>query len=92
MQLTVELDDAGQVSTVAHLAEIISLSRENDPAKMRALCPRDTIEAVRDLMEAFDNVLTHMDTPHSVSKEDGELANSLAHRMQGIGESILQMK
>jgi hypothetical protein len=92
MQLTIECKDAGQIATIAHLAEMVSLSHKNGVADMKTLYPHDVICAVRDLMEAFDDVLSHIDSPYICSEEDGKLANSLAYRLQGIGERILEMK
>jgi len=92
MQLTIEFEDAAQIATIAHLAEIMSLSRKSDTSQMRALYPTDVIRTVRDLLESFDRVLNYMDSPYVVSEEDGKLAGSLAYRMQGIGERILEMK
>jgi hypothetical protein len=92
MQLTVEFDDADQIATLAHLAEIIDLSRKNDTDKMHTLYPRSVIDAVRSLMEAFDNVLSHIDSPYEVSENVGNDAGSLAHRMREISGHILEMK
>lgn len=92
MQLTVEFEDADQIATLAHLAEILSLSRNNvDDIHFGSINPADVINSVRDLLEAFDDVLNHMDSPYSGSDEDGKLAGSLACRMQEISEQILEM-
>lgn len=92
MQLTIEFNDADQIATIAHLSEIMMLSRKNAVDAMKALYPHDVICAVRALMEAFDDVLSHIDSPYECSIEDGKLAGSLAYRIQGIGERILEMK
>ena len=92
MQLTVELEDADQIATLANIAEIMKLSRKNDADKMSGLYPRDVIDAVRNLMEAFDDVLSHIDPPYAVSDDIGKDAGSLAHRMQVIGERISGLK
>lgn len=92
MQLTVEFEDADQIATLAHLAEILSLSRNNvDDIHFGSINPADVINSVRDLLEAFDDILNHMDSPYSGSDEDGKLASSLACRMQEISEQILEM-
>lgn len=91
MHLTIEFNDADQIATIAHLAEIMMLSRKNAVDDMKALYPHDVISAARALMEAFDDVLSHIDSPYECSVEDGKLAGSLAYRMQGIGERILEM-
>ena len=92
MQLTVEFEDADQIATLAHLAEILSLSRNNkEDAHLGSIYPGDVINSVRDLLEAFDDVLNHIDSPYACSVEDGKLAGSLAYRMQGISERILEM-
>ena len=92
MQLTVDFENADQIATFAHLAEIMDLSRKNDADKMSGLYPRDVIDAVRNLMEAFDVVLSHINSPYAVSDNVGKDAGSLVHRMQEIGERILNMK
>jgi hypothetical protein len=92
MQLTIEFDHADQIADIAHLAEIMSLSRKNDTVQMHALYPRDIISSVTALIESFDEALNYIDSPYVCSEEDGKLAGSLACRMQEIGQRILEMK
>jgi hypothetical protein len=91
MKLTVELEDADQIATLAHLAEILALSRNDQDNRMGSIYPGDVINSVRDMLEAFDVVLNYIDSPFSISVEDGKIAGSLAYRMQGISERILEM-
>ena len=92
MQLTVDFENADQIATLAHLAEIMDLSRKNDADKMSGLYPRNVIDAMSNLIEAFADVLSHIDSPYAVSDDIGKDAGSLAHRMQEIGRRILEMK
>jgi hypothetical protein len=43
-------------------------------------------------LDALDHVLDHIDSPYQVSQSVGGEASTLAHRMQTIGQRILDMK
>ena len=92
MQLTVEFDDASRIAALAQIAEIMELSYKDDVDAIRCIYPRDIISAVDVFLNALDNVLTYIDSPYQVSQSVGSEASTMAHRMQTIGQRILDMK
>lgn len=92
MQLTVEFENANRIAALAQIAEIMELSYKDDVDAIRGIYPRDIISAVDVFLNALDNVLTYIDSPYQVSQLVGSEASTMAHRMQTIGQRILDMK
>ena len=92
MQLTVEFDDASRIAALAQLAEMMELTHKGDSDAIRGIYPLDIISVTNRFLDAFDNVLDHIDSPYQVSQSVGGEASTLAHRMLTIGQRILDMK
>jgi hypothetical protein len=92
MKLTVEFYDASRIATLAQIAENMDLFHRNDVNAIRSIYPRNIISAVDAFLNALDNVLDYIDSPYQVSQSVGSEASTMAHRMQKIGQRILDMK
>jgi hypothetical protein len=92
MQLTVEFDDASRIAALAQLAEMMELTHKGDSDAIRGIYPLDIISATNRFLDALDHVLDHIDSPYQVSQSVGSEASTMAHRMQTIGQRILDMK
>ena len=92
MQLTVEFENASRIAALAQIAEMMELAHKGDNDAIRGVYPRDIISAVDVFLNALDIVLTYIDSPYQVSQSVGSEASTMAHRMQTIGQRILDMK
>lgn len=91
MKLTVELK-ADQIADLAHLAEMLDITRRNDTASMRSVYPLHVIMAMNSLLESFSDLLVEMDSPFEIGDDVTKDASILAYRLKEIGESMLEMK
>ena len=92
MQLTVEFEDASRIAALAQIAEIMKLSFDKDGDAIQCIYPLDVVSAMNIVLDALDNVLTYIDSPYQVSQSVGSEASTMAHRMQTIGQRILDIK
>ena len=91
MQLTVELK-ADQIAYLAHLAEMLDMTRRNDTASMRSVYPLHVVMAMNGLIDSFADLLAEMDSPFEIGDDVTKDASILAYRMKEISESMLEMK
>ena len=91
MQLTIELD-ADQIAHLAHIADMLEITKKNDAIRMRSVYPLHILMAMNHLMNSFNDLLDEIDSPYQLGPEVSQEASILADRLKKIRESILEDK
>ena len=91
MQLTIELE-ADEIATIAYLAKILDIGREDDIVQMGGIYPLPVIMAMNDLLNNFESLLEGIDSPFEIGDDVTIHAATLADRMKKISEGLFEMK